>query len=74
MSAMTQKEVQRIEKELSHLPMTWGGALCLLLDTGSFEHACPRSSRPEIPTMEMEESLPARAANGQLMKCYGRKE
>eukprot|EP00972_Heterocapsa_arctica_P030197 4447414-Heterocapsa_arctica.AAC.1 len=71
---MTKEEVQRIEKEISHLPMMWRGALFLLLDTGSFEHACPRSFRPDIPIVEMEGSLPARAANGQLMKCYGRKE
>eukprot|EP00972_Heterocapsa_arctica_P044208 6525855-Heterocapsa_arctica.AAC.1 len=71
---MTEEEARRLEKEISHLPMMCGGALFLLLDAGSFEHTCPRSFRPDIPIKEMDEPLPARTANGQLMKCYGRKE
>eukprot|EP00972_Heterocapsa_arctica_P023471 3457509-Heterocapsa_arctica.AAC.1 len=52
----------------------WGGALFLLLDTGSFEHACPRSFRPDLPLLALEEPLPARAANSALMRVYGRKK
>eukprot|EP00972_Heterocapsa_arctica_P073239 10817040-Heterocapsa_arctica.AAC.1 len=66
-NTMTEEEARRLEKEISHLPMMWGGALVLILDTGSFEHACPRSFRPDVPIKEMDEPLPARAANGHLM-------
>eukprot|EP00972_Heterocapsa_arctica_P112970 16434700-Heterocapsa_arctica.AAC.1 len=51
----------------------WEGALFLLLDTGSFEHACPRFFRPDIPILPIDESMPARAANGAAMRVYGRK-
>eukprot|EP00972_Heterocapsa_arctica_P110079 16209232-Heterocapsa_arctica.AAC.1 len=61
------------EHVISHLPMLWAGALLLLLDTGSFEHACPRSFRPDLPLLPIDEALPARAANGAPMRVYGRK-
>eukprot|EP00972_Heterocapsa_arctica_P015396 2268987-Heterocapsa_arctica.AAC.1 len=71
---LLEEETRRLESDISHLPLMWGGALFLFLDTGSFEHACPRSFRPDLPNLALDEPLPERAANGAIMRVYGRKE
>eukprot|EP00972_Heterocapsa_arctica_P022747 3348785-Heterocapsa_arctica.AAC.1 len=47
----------------------------MLLDSGSFMHVCPPTLALEIPLRKDEEDMRLRAltANGQPLRCYGRK-
>eukprot|EP00972_Heterocapsa_arctica_P106160 15638739-Heterocapsa_arctica.AAC.1 len=70
---MTRPEILKVEKQISDAPRTWGGALFLLLDSGSFTHAYPNNFMKDIGIEPLAGSLPALAANGRAMQCYGKK-
>eukprot|EP00972_Heterocapsa_arctica_P097663 14411402-Heterocapsa_arctica.AAC.1 len=45
----------------------------MLLDSGSFMHVCPPTFAPEIPLRKDDMRMRAVRANGQPLRCYGRK-
>eukprot|EP00972_Heterocapsa_arctica_P081392 11997448-Heterocapsa_arctica.AAC.1 len=45
----------------------------MLLDSGSFMQVCPPTFAPEIPLRKDDLRLHAVTANGQPLRCYGRK-
>ena len=44
-----------------------------MLDSGAYTHCCPPSFRPDIELLPPNSDLKLNAANGSLLKIYGRK-